>query len=105
MLRPIQWQIAILRTGQEAHLSKDAASSASQFAMRQEAVEESLREQEQVKRKENTSGTNRLGVNDKKLGEDGGRRFKGKGNKKKQAPNDKDTEVIKNEREGLDIYA
>lgn len=95
----------MLRTGQETHLSKDAASSASQFAMRQEAVEESVREQEQVKRKENTSGANKLGVNNRRSEESGGRRRKSKENKEKRAPNAEDAEAIVDEHEGLDIYA
>ncbi len=86
-------------------MSKDAASSASQFAMRQEAVEESVREQEQVKRKENTSGANKLGVNNRRSEDGGGRRRKSKENKEKRAPNAEDAEAIEDEHEGLDIYA
>ena len=63
MLRPIQWQIVMLKAGQEEQLSKDAASSAAQFAMRQEALEATERAQAQVKRKEKPSNANKLTVN------------------------------------------
>jgi len=103
MLRPIQWQITMLKAGQEDLLSKDAASSASQFAMRQEAIEAAERDQSQVKRKENTPATNKLAADDRNSPKRGN--FSGKKKRRSQLAN-ADAGVNSEEKhEGLDIYA
>ncbi len=104
MLRPIQWQIVMLKAGQEEQLSKDAASSAAQFAMRQEALEETERAQAQVKRKEKSSGASKLAVNDRKRSSDGDNHNSQKKSKKRPTRAD-DVTGFKGDCEGLDVYA
>lgn len=103
MLRPIQWQITMLKAGQEDQLSKDAASSASQFAMRKEAIEMAERERSQVKRKENSSGTNKLAANDRNAS--GNSKDAGKKKRKSQSTKVHPDTNTKEIHKGLDIYA